>query len=97
MNFETLLKDNGDGTASLRILTVGSVIPTTRETPTGTINSSNVTFTLAHTPQLGSEMVFLDGLLCTATTDYTISGLTITFVVAPATSSILRVTYYIAQ
>jgi len=64
------------------------------ETPSGSINGSNVTFTLAQIP-LENECVnvFLDGLKQTYTTDYTISGVTITFVVAPATAQILRVNY----
>lgn len=65
-----------------------------RETPSGTINGSNVTFTLAHTPISGTEMVFLNGQCLNPTGDYSISGGTITFVTAPATGDILRVTYF---
>jgi hypothetical protein len=69
----------------------------TREVPSGTINGSNVTFTLAFTPApVGSEMVFLNGLLQNAgvSNDYTISGATITFNTAPLTGNVLLVTYW---
>jgi hypothetical protein len=67
----------------------------TRETPTGTINGVNTTFTLAATPVVGSERVFLNGLLQEpgAGNDYTISGVTITYLTAPATGDRLRVNY----
>lgn len=56
-----------------------------QEVPSGTINGSNKVFTLANTPDdpLSLEL-FLDGLKQRPTTDYTISGSTITFVNAPA-------------
>jgi hypothetical protein len=67
----------------------------TRETPTGSINGSNTTFTLAATPVAGSERVFLNGLLQEpgAGNDYTISAATITYLTAPATGDRLRVNY----
>lgn len=67
----------------------------TREVPTGFINSSNRVYTLANTPTLGTECVYLNGLLQTAGVDYTISTNTITFSVgdAPETGSILVVNY----
>lgn len=67
----------------------------TREVPSGSINSSNVTFTLANTPTAGTECLYLNGLLQNvgAGNDYTISGATITFVVAPETGSVLLANY----
>jgi len=67
----------------------------TRETPTGTINGVNVTFSLAATPVVGSEQVFLNGLLLEpgAGNDYTISGATITMLTAPATGDRLKANY----
>ncbi len=67
----------------------------TRETPAGTINGVNVTFTLANTPVAGSEHVYLNGLLQSvgAAEDYTISGATITYVSAPLTGEKLVVSY----
>lgn len=63
------------------------------ETPSGTINGSNDTFTLANTPTAGSVNVYLNGTRRTLTEDYTISGDTITFVSPPRSGSILRVDY----
>jgi hypothetical protein len=67
-----------------------------RETPTGLINGSNTTYTLANTPIVGTEQVYLNGILQEpgAGNDYTISGLTITYLTAPLTGDRLRVTYY---
>ena len=66
-----------------------------RETPSGLVNGSNVTFTLAHTPSTGTENVYLNGLLqdSGANNDYTISGATITFNQAPQTGDKIRVNY----
>lgn len=68
-----------------------------RETPGGTVNGSNVTFTLASTPVSGTEMVFVNGVLQNvgASNDYTISTTTITFSsgAIPQTGDIVRVTY----
>jgi hypothetical protein len=49
------------------------------ETPSGTINGSNVTFTLINQPLSGTLHLFLDGLRMKPSLDYTISGSTITF------------------
>lgn len=66
-----------------------------KEIPSGSINGSNTTFTLANTPVAGSEHVFLNGILqeSGAGNDYTISGATITMLTAPLTGEKLRVTY----
>lgn len=66
-----------------------------RETPTGTINGSNTSFTLANTPVSGTEQIYLNGILqdAGAGNDYTISGATITMLSAPLTGDKLRVTY----
>ena len=67
----------------------------TRETPTGTINGVNTTFTLANTPTAGTEEVFLNGILQEpgAGNDYTIASATITYLTAPVTNDRLRVNY----
>lgn len=55
------------------------------ETPSGTINGSNVTFTTLHT--INNVFSFaLNGQYLHPTTDYTTSGSTITFVAAPDAS-----------
>jgi phage-related tail fiber protein len=66
-----------------------------KETPSGSINGSNTTYTLANTPIAGSEHVYLNGILQDSGSgnDYTISGATITYLSAPATGSKLRVSY----
>jgi len=66
-----------------------------KEIPSGLINGSNVTFTLANTPILGSEHLYRNGILQEegAGNDYTISGATITYLTAPLTGDKLRVTY----
>lgn len=89
----------GNGTAiSAAAAGTDYVVPTAfvdRETPAGTVNGSNTTFTLAFTPVAGSEHVFLNGILQEpgAGNDYTISGLTITYLTAPLTGDKIRVTY----
>jgi hypothetical protein len=64
----------------------------TGQTPNGSIT----VFTLTNTPLVGTEQVFLNGLLQEpgAGNDYTISGANITFLAAPLTGDRLRVTYY---
>ena len=66
----------------------------TQEVPSGTVNGSNVTFTLAFTPYDASTLeLYVNGIAQRLTTDYTISGATITFVSAPATSSDIYARY----
>ncbi len=57
------------------------------ETPTGTINSSNDTFTLANSPSpAGSLVLILNGAVQTAGgVDYTLTGNSIVYVNAPET------------
>jgi len=65
-----------------------------RETPSGTINGVNTTFTLANTPSLDTEQLFLNGVLQEpGGEDYTISGTTITMVDAPIAGDRLKVSY----
>lgn len=71
----------------------GSSTDVWSETPSGTIDGSNVTFTLAHTPTAGSVALYLNGARQKVTDDYTISGTTITFISAPLTGSNLLADY----
>lgn len=75
------------------------------ETPTGTIDGTNKTFTLAFTPNGGITLLLTPsggnitlqqvGSVNTQTPyDYTISGNTITFVVAPPSGTSLFANYY---
>lgn len=64
------------------------------ELPSGTVNGSNVTFTLANTPvTTASVSLFLNGILLIPTTDYSISTATITMTTAPALGQTLRAVY----
>lgn len=68
-----------------------------KEIPSGDIDGVNSTYILSNTPVVGSEHVYLNGLLQESGggNDYTISGLTITFLIAPLAGEKLRVTYRI--
>lgn len=58
-----------------------------RVTPTGTVNASNLIFTVTDNVISGTEEIFKNGQLLAPTTDYTISygaTTTITFVIAPS-------------
>jgi hypothetical protein len=67
-----------------------------QEVPSGTINGSNVTFTLTYTPtSTASVQLYQDGLLLFygSGNDYTISSTTITMKIAPAYGQTLLVVY----
>lgn len=66
-----------------------------KEVPSGSINGSNTSFTLANTPVAGSEHLYLNGVLQEpgAGNDYTISGGTITMLTAPLSGEKLRASY----
>lgn len=63
------------------------------EVPTGTINGTNAAFTIANTPVAGSVRVYLNGLREKLTSNYSVSGTTITFVTAPETGDEIIVDY----
>ena len=64
------------------------------ETPVGTINSSNKSFTINNIPSPATSLkVFLGGARQRVTEDYTLNSKTITFNVAPPTGSILLADY----
>jgi hypothetical protein len=66
-----------------------------KEVPGGSINGSNVTFTLTNTPVSGSEHIYLNGVLqeAGAGNDYTILNAVITILSAPLTGEKLRASY----
>ena len=72
-------------------------LPVDAETPSGTINGTNLVFGLAHAPLGTSLMLFRNGILLSAgaSSDYTLSSSTITFNAgeAPATGAILVAFY----
>jgi hypothetical protein len=65
------------------------------ETPTGTVNGSNTSFTLANTPSPASslELQVNGQTLASGGEDFTLATATITFVTAPPTGSIIRAWY----
>lgn len=65
-----------------------------QETPTGTVNGSNVNFTLSQIPvEADAMLVFLNGIQQKKTTDWTVSGTTLIFVVAPSVAQQITVQY----
>lgn len=63
------------------------------EVPSGTVNGSNTAFTIANTPTSGTLSVYRNGLRMKNIVDYTFSGTTLTFVVAPETGDELLTDY----
>lgn len=53
------------------------------EIPAGSINNSNVTFSITFAPLSGSFKLYLDGIRLRNLVDYTISGTTITMIIVP--------------
>lgn len=84
-----------DGAVSLASGIVRASNYVVREAPSGSVNGSNTSFTLASAPVAGTEQVYLNGILQEpgSGNDYTISGSAITFLSAPATGDRIRVTY----
>ena len=65
-----------------------------QEVPSGTIDNSNDTFTLANTPVSNASVkLYQDGLIMVQGTDYTISGSTITMTIAPNFGQTLYANY----
>jgi hypothetical protein len=57
------------------------------EVPTGLVNGVNTVFTLSSAPHSAKSVsIYLNGLLQRQSTDYSVSGTTVTFVTAPATA-----------
>lgn len=80
----------GSGTSGM----TGSFIDS--EIPTGAVNGSNATFTLANVPNPATSLaVFRNGLLLQQGTDYSLSNSTITFAAAalPQTGDLLLASY----
>lgn len=65
-----------------------------QEVPTGLVNGSNTSYSLSSIPQSDkSVIVFLNGLAQRYTTDFTVSGSTITMVNAPSSGVSIFVFY----
>lgn len=63
------------------------------ELPGGALDNVNTTFTLANGPVVGTLALYQNGSRLKSPTDYTISGLTITFAVAPLSTDDLQADY----
>lgn len=89
------LTDTGGGAIQVTAAGAGAVNFADAETPSGTINGVNTTFTLAAAPSpAGSLELFLNGVLQKAGgADYTLSSATITTTVAPQTGDVLLAWY----
>ena len=88
---------SGDGEKVLRLFKrpVVSITSVVRDISEGSTDGdgSTVAWTLAEEPTSGNVKVYVDGVLQTLTTDYTISGSVITFVSAPADGADIGATY----
>lgn len=97
--------DDPTGTPTTKKIQVknlrGSVSITTNETPTGTVDGSNTTFTTSQGYVGGSTQVYRDGQLMKPGgddyTETTPSSGTIDFTTAPASGSVILVTYQVAN
>jgi hypothetical protein len=90
----------GAGVSSLNSLTGALSLTAYSEIPSGTVNGSNTTFTLANTPlDNGVVQVVLDGLTqyndssSAFSGDFSVSGTTITFAIAPSTGTSIYAFY----
>jgi len=87
----------GDGEDKLRLFkqpvdSITSVVAEISESKNNG-DGSTVAYTLSEVPTSGSVKVYVDGVLQTLTTDYTISGSVVTFVSAPAQDTKIAMTY----
>lgn len=88
------LTTDGAGITTWTTITSGSTINfADAEVPSGVMNSINPTFTIANTPTAGSLKVYLRGLRLKETSDYTLSGTTITMIVIPDSGDSFIVDY----
>lgn len=85
--------DLTDGGATTLHTHAGTHTHVDSEVPSGTVNGSNVTFTLAATPAAGSLHLYQNGVRLKATDDYSLATATITFVTAPLTGDKLLADY----
>jgi hypothetical protein len=99
VSLDGIFYPTADGSANQSIITDGSgnlsfaTIATTLTYSSGTAVGDNSTtaFTISSGRSVNDVLVFVNGFQLTPTTDYTISGTTLTFVTAPATSA--EITY----
>lgn len=73
---------SGSGTSSSPLSVVASAPTWAKETPSGLINGINKTYIILHTPTTNSMNLIINGQVYTEGIDYSVSGTTITMVVA---------------
>lgn len=67
---------------------------THKQVPSGTVNGSNTAFTISFAPVSSDSLeLYLDGLMLELTTDYSVSGTSITMVTAPAVGQTLYASF----
>ena len=90
-----VLTSNGSGALpTWQEVSGGGIITWKDETPSGTINGSNTTFTLSNVPDANSLSLYRNGQFLTGGgEDYTLSGNTLTLVTAPRSGNILTAKY----
>jgi hypothetical protein len=65
-----------------------------QETPSGTVDGVNTSFTTTHNPIfISAHLLFVNGILLRQGVHYTISGNTITMTLAPASGQVLISVY----
>lgn len=79
------------GTPDTTLVQIATILKSAPSTFTGT--GSQTAFTLSVSSATNSAWVFQNGLMLTPTTDYTISGTTLTFTTAPASGDEILVRY----
>ena len=91
--FDTGAGHDHDGTNSKNIVAGGFDV--NRETPTGNIDGTNTDFTLATSPQAGSEHLFKNGVLLDEGTDndYSISGAVFSLATIPSSPDKVLASY----
>lgn len=102
ITFQGVLPQTGDVLlASYRLsVSIPGVGFVDQQTPSGSINGVNTSFTLSQTPSPSTSLaVYRNGLLLSSGIDYTLSGAVITFLTGgiPQTSDILLCSYRTAQ
>lgn len=76
----------------------GTRVTPVAETPSGLVNSINVTYTLSEVPRASDEvLIFLNGLSQRNGTDFSVVGTTVTFVTAPVTGTEIFAVYNTSQ
>jgi hypothetical protein len=83
-----------DGSGDVTVAATASTPAAVRETPSGTLNGSNTSYTLTYTPNPAASLtLWLNGVEQIAATDYTISGASISYTFPPKSSDLMVAEY----